>query len=395
MRIARVLTRPNLGGPARQVMASDPLLAERGHVVRVFCGEPEPGEGDLFDELERRGVDTVRVPGLRRSGAPLRDLGVVRRLARGLREFEPDVVHTHASKAGLLGRLAAPRGAARVHTFHGHVLEGYFSVATSRLLTAMERALARRTDAVVAVSDATRADLARLRVAPDARIATSPPGVDLEPFLALDPAPRRGPLRAAAGSDAFLVAFVGRLAAVKRPAFAGAVLRELRGLGVDARLVVLGDGPAQLLEELVRAAGAERGSVLHLGAREDVALVLAECDAVLSCSRNEGAPVALIEAAAAARPAVAVGVGGVAEVVVDGDTGTVLPHDATPGEVARELARLAADPRLREQLGARARGRACERYSAKGLADRLERIYRTALARRGDVRFQEVPACGS
>lgn len=159
MRIARVLTRLNLGGPARQVLASDPLLVARGHQVRIFAGTPEPGEGDLFDAARERGLDAVRVPGLRRGVAPLRDLRARRALRRLLRAYEPEVLHTHASKAGTLGRTALGRDPrpARVHTFHGHVLEGYFPAPVARRLVALERRLAERTDRVIAVSHATAA----------------------------------------------------------------------------------------------------------------------------------------------------------------------------------------------------------------------------------------------
>ena len=129
MRIARVLTRLNLGGPARQALASDPWLAARGHELRLFAGKSEPGEGDLTAALRARGLDVVRIPGLRRSPSP-GDLVALWRLGRELAAFAPDVLHTHASKAGVLGRRAARgralRATARVHTFHGHVLEGYY-----------------------------------------------------------------------------------------------------------------------------------------------------------------------------------------------------------------------------------------------------------------------------
>src|SRR5688572_20781729 len=122
MRIARVLTRLNLGGPARQALASDRVLVARGHAVRIFAGTPEPGEGDLSDAFAARGLAVVRVPGLARGISVTGDLRALQRLRRELRAFAPDVVHTHASKAGALGRRAARAlpAAARVHTFHGH-----------------------------------------------------------------------------------------------------------------------------------------------------------------------------------------------------------------------------------------------------------------------------------
>src|SRR5262245_52841591 len=167
MRIARVLTRLNLGGPARQALASDPLLAAQGHALRLYAGRSQPGEGDLFPLFAARGLDVVRVEGLQR-GLSLRDPFVARALRREFGAFAPDVVHTHASKAGALGRSAL-RGkdferTARVHTFHGHVLEGYFPAPVSARLVAAERRLAATTDRLVAVSHATADDLVRLGV---------------------------------------------------------------------------------------------------------------------------------------------------------------------------------------------------------------------------------------
>src|SRR6185503_3344653 len=144
----------NLGGPARQALASDPLLQGRGHELRLFAGRSEAGEGDLFETLRARGLDVVRLEGLQRS-LSWRDVLVLRALRKGLAAFAPDVVHTHASKAGALGRRAARGPAfartARVHTFHGHVLEGYFPAPIAARLVAAERRLARDTERVVAV----------------------------------------------------------------------------------------------------------------------------------------------------------------------------------------------------------------------------------------------------
>ncbi len=385
MRIARILTRLNLGGPARQVLASDPLLAERGHVVRVFAGVPERGEGDLFDALVAAGVDVVRIPGLRRGVSPARDLFARRKLKAHLRAFEPDVVHTHASKAGTLGRQAArslPARVARVHTFHGHVLEGYFSAFLSRQLARHEAALARETDRVIAVSHATADDLVRLGVAGEEQLVVVPPGIALEPFLAIAPlgegtARRSGRLRGPVGAapDVVLVGVVGRLAEVKRPGRALDVFALLHERYPQMHLAFVGDGDERgRLERRIAALGRLGEERVHVfGAVEDMPAVMADLDAVLLTSRSEGMPVALIEAAAAALPVVATPVGGVPELVAHERTGFL---GADADELAFGLAQLLDDARERAAMGQRARMRVHGRHAAVTLADKLEEVYR-------------------
>ncbi|HVS17546.1 MAG TPA: glycosyltransferase [Planctomycetota bacterium] len=382
MRIARVLTRLNLGGPARQVLASDPRLVRAGHTVRVFAGTPEPGEGDLFDVLGAAGVDVVRVPGLARGWSVAGDLRARRFLRRELTAFAPDVVHTHASKAGALGRSAARElDVARVHTFHGHVLEGYFGEGLSRGLRAVERRLAADTERVIAVSHATAEDLLRLGVVDERRLVVVPPGIELEPFLAL--AGRSGALRGlvGAGDEVFLVGVVGRLAAVKRPEWGLDVLRLLSERHPRLQIVWIGDGDQRgLVERGIAALPAELRERAHLvGARTDMPAVLADLDAVLLTSRSEGLPVALIEAAAAGLPALATPVGGVEELVAHERTGFL---GATVDELAFGLDRLLSEPGLARALGQRARVRVAQRHSAEALATRLAAVYVAAVEER-------------
>ena len=375
MRIARVLSRLNLGGPARQVLASDPLLVERGHEVRIFAGRPEAGEGDLFGTLRARGLDVVRVGALGRGVGP-RDLVAARALRRGLRAFGPDLVHTHASKAGALGRRAARvlPGVRRVHTFHGHVLEGYFPGRVSRWLVAQERRLAAETDRILAVSHATADDLVRLGVVEEARITVVPPGLDLRPLLLVRE--RSHFLRGivGAGDDAVLVGVVGRLAAVKRPELAVRVFEVLAERYPLLHMVFVGDGgERRSLERRVTSGGpAVRERVHIVGARENMPAILADLDVVLGTSRAEGMPVALIEAGAAGLPVVATNVGGIAELVAHERTG-FLGEDVD--ELAYGLAQLLDDPELRRSMGHRARLRVTSRHSAEVLCDRLEGIY--------------------
>ncbi len=390
MRIARVLTRLNLGGPARQALASDPLLAARGHALRVFAGRAQPGEGDLFDELRARGLDVVRVAGLQR-GFSLRDPFVARTLRRELAAFAPDVVHTHASKAGALGRMALRGKAfarvARVHTFHGHVLEGYFPPALSARLVAAERRLAADTDRLVAVSHATADDLVRLGVVAEERLVVIQPGIELGPLFGLAP-DARGPealaLRALLPAEPadFVVGVVGRLAEVKQPLRALEVFALLGARYPRLQLVFVGDGELRgTLTRALRALPPELSRRAHLlGARADMPVVLGALDALLLTSRSEGMPVALIEAAAAGLAVVARAVGGVGELVVHERTGWLGTSDE---ELAFGLAKLLDDPREARAMGARARLRVARTHAAETLAARLEELYGVVCAERG------------
>lgn len=395
MRIARILTRLNLGGPARQSLGADPILVERGHVVRILAGEPEPGEGDLFEAFRERGLDVVRIKGLRRGVSPARDLFALRRIRKELADFAPDLLHTHASKAGTLGRQAsfqshADSALTRVHTFHGHVLEGYFPPIVSRRLIAHERRLAERTDRIIAVSHQTADDLIRLEVTEEKKLVVVPPGLDLAPFLELPlvhgEMRTAGALRHRLGLEDGdqLVGIVGRLAEVKQPERAIVVFELLRRRFQRLHLVFIGDGSERrALENRILELDEDGQARVHLlGAVYEMAPILRELDCLLSTSRAEGMPVAMIEAAAAGLPVIATPVGGVEELVVHERTGMIGTSDE---ELAFGLAQLLENSSERLACGQRARMRVERKHSAPALADRLEAVYRAATRTEKDV----------
>jgi glycosyltransferase involved in cell wall biosynthesis len=376
-RILRVITRLAASGVATHVTIADRGLAERGWETLLVHGRLEPGEQEI--DLPVPGVRTRRLRHLARPVDPLEDARAVVELARVIAEYRPAVIHTHHSKAGLVGRSAAIlAGVPRVHTFHGHVFEGYFGRRTSSAIVATERLLARSTSQLIALSERQRADLVARGIAREERIRIVPLGLDLERFAEGD----QGSARAALAVDpaAYAIVMLGRLVPIKRVdrllRIVAAVVRERP----ETRLYVVGDGSER--EALIGLAGTLgiAARVEFRGWSGDPAGWYAAADVVALSSDNEGTPLTLIEAAAAGRPVVATAVGGVLDIVSDGVTGFVVdPSDEEA--FGRRLLELAVDPGLRARM-ARAAVSTAGRFSAARLVDDLEEVYSTPPVRR-------------
>ena len=381
VRVLRIFSRLNVGGPSVHVILLTAGLKDRGYETQLVIGQESPREGNLFDLAARKGVACVAMPGLGREVRPWRDLRALLGLYRMMRTFRPHIVHTHTAKAGMLGRLAARVAGVPVvvHTFHGHVLRGYFGPLTTAFYRAMERGLGASSDVLVAVSDAVKRDLVGLGVAPDAKIRVIPLGLDLEPLAGALP---RGSLRGEAGvpGDAPLIGIVGRLAPIKD---LGTFLRAaaaVRAAVPAARFAVVGAGEERGPLEAERARLGLEGCVFFHGWRRDMAAVYGDLDVVVNCSRNEGTPVALIEALAAGRPVVATRVGGTPDLLGDGRRGVLVP----PGDAAALAAGIVDALRGSEPLLARVReGQAyvLAQHSARRLIDDVDALYQELLAR--------------
>ena len=391
IRVLRAIARLNVGGPALHVTYLSQGLAERGYDTTLVAGEIATGEESMAFVAERAGVEVVPVPGLSREVSPLRDLLAAIRLAGLIRRVRPQIVHTHTAKAGAVGRtaalLAGPPRPLVVHTFHGHVLHGYFGTLGSRVFRQIETALALFTDVLVAVSPQVRDELVRLGVAPADKFAVIRLGIELEPRVRFEEDRGAVRRRVGIGDERFVVGWFGRMTAVKRTEDLLGAVAALRARGVDALLLLVGDGvDRHRLEEEAYRLGLAR-HCLFLGYQENVAPWYAASDAVALTSANEGTPVTVIEALAAGRPVVATAVGGVPDVVAEGVDGfLVRPGDTAA--LADRLAQLAADPALRERLGERGRARALARYSVGRLVDDVDGLYRSLL----DARPSTTPA---
>ncbi|HEY4098731.1 MAG TPA: glycosyltransferase [Baekduia sp.] len=387
IRVLRVIARLNVGGPAHHVTILSERLDPGRYRSVLLIGATGPGEDTLEPASRARGIDVRRVPGFGPVPRPLDDLRALVAIARHVRRFRPDVVHTHTAKAGMLGRVAARVALGRrpvvVHTYHGHVLRGYFGPRTEAVYRGIERALARLSTRLIGVSDATVSELVALGVAPRARFTAVPVGLELEPFLAVEPA--TGGLRdeLGAGPETLVATFVGRLVAIKRVELLIAAVQRAREAGADVRLAIAGDG--ELRAELEARAAPLGGAVRFLGFRDDIAALAAGTDVAVLSSDNEGTPVALIEAAAAGVPAIATDVGGVADIVLDGTTGwLVAPGD--PAALAGALVAAAGDRAGLRRRGLAAREHVRDRYGAARLVADVDALYVTLLAERGAAR---------
>lgn len=376
-RVLRIITRLAVGGVSTHVTLANQELTRRGWDTLLIHGRVQPDELEI--DLDIPDVAMHRIDSLARPIDPVADLRTAASLLGVVRAFRPDVIHTHHSKAGLVGRsVALLAGVPRIHTFHGHVFEGYFGPRKSALIVSAERLLATRTSRLIALGPLQRDDLLTRGIGRADRFEIVPLGLDLGRYQGADRAAARETLGLAA--SAVIIVAVGRIAPIKRVdrlirAFASAHLRR-----PDARLYIIGDGSERAAAEQ-QVADADLGeSVTFCGWRMDTATWYAAADFLALSSDNEGTPLALIEGAAAGRPAVATDVGGVADVVRDGVTGLLAPVD-DEGALAQAMFRLADDAELRARLGAAAPA-AAEGFGIERLVDDLERIYEELLASR-------------
>jgi glycosyltransferase involved in cell wall biosynthesis len=387
IRVLRLIARLNMGGPALHVAYLTKGLEERGYQTTLAAGSLARGESSMAFAAEALDIDVQPILQLHREISPVYDVLAITRIVRLIQRLRPHILHTHTAKAGAVGRIAAAlAGGARppivVHTFHGHVLRGYFDPLTTSVFRNLERSLATRTTRLVAVSPEVRDDLVSLGIAPPEKFSVIRLGIDLD-----DRVTRGGSgseLRRLFGvsPDEFVVGWIGRMTAIKRVDDILLAFRRLRDRGVDARLCLVGDGPdREHVEQRAHDLDISRNT-LFVGYQRDVAPYYSFFDAVVLASANEGTPVVAIEALAAGRPVVATRVGGVPDVVEDNADG-MLVRVGDVNEIAAALERLARDPELRRRLGDAGRTRTIPRYRVERLVDDIDELYRELLSERG------------
>ncbi|MBI2132360.1 MAG: glycosyltransferase family 4 protein, partial [Candidatus Tectomicrobia bacterium] len=369
MRVLHIITRLDRGGSADNTLLSCIGQRRRGHEVVLAAGLGLTEESPMRPEAESEGVQLVRIPSLIRAVHPVKDAVALRACWRLIRGGRFDLVHTHTSKAGILGRLAArlAGGCRVVHTPHGHVFYGYFGPWKTRLFIWAERLMARWTDAIVTLTDREAEEHLALGVGRPSQFVTIFSGIPLPgPKARAGTGPSR---RRALGlpAEGALVGSVGRLDPIKGH---GLLIQAFALLGdrhPGARLILIGEGEKrEEYQALARELGVAEG-VRFMGWRDDVGDLLEELDLFVFPSRNEGMGRAAVEAMAAGLAVVAARTGGLPEVVREGETGLLVP----PGDAAALSAaidRLLARPEERRAMGEAGRGLA-QAYSAERMCE--------------------------
>jgi glycosyltransferase involved in cell wall biosynthesis len=375
VRVLRIIARMNVGGPAVQVSG---LM--RGFDKELFSQELLTGfcSADEADYLEKVATDVkaIRIDGLGRSIKPRADLTALFAIVKEIRRFKPDVIHTHTAKAGVVGRIASilsGQKSIRIHTFHGHLLNGYFGPGKTKLVILAEKFLAVFTNQLLAVGKQVQDDLIAAGIGNSKKFTVMPPGLQLAKV------PSRHDARIELGLDQneIYCAFIGRITQIKRPDRFLDVVAKVKTDGVKVKFIVAGAG--EQLQYCQDRVTNENLPVTFLGWREDIEVVLAAADFVILTSDNEGTPLSLIQAGMVGISVVATNVGSTNEIVVNGKTGFLT--DLSVDQLASAITKLAANSDLRAQMGAAGQEYTLARYGVERLVKDHQDLYLRLLNR--------------
>ena len=374
IRVMRIIARMNVGGPAVQVSGLMRGFNGTEFDHRLYTGFCATDEADYLDSVATD-VEAIRIEGLGRRISLRGDIRAFLSLIKEIREFKPNIIHTHTAKAGFLGRLASLvslQKSLRVHTFHGHLLNGYFGSFKRMLVIIAEKALAFATQQLLAVGNKVRQDLLEAGIGSKGKFGLMPPG------LAIGNLPSKYDALTFFGlnNERLQCAFIGRVTQIKRPDRFLDVVSEIKKRQINLDFFIAGDG--ELLEVCRERIIAENLPVKVVGWQSNIEKVLSAADIVLLTSDNEGTPLSLIQAGMAGLPVVSTNVGSVPEVVLDNMTGLITSLDVQ--EIADALEKLVSDKALRAQLGIAAHEFTLANFGVQRLVQDHEVLYKKLLS---------------
>jgi glycosyltransferase involved in cell wall biosynthesis len=392
-RILRIANRFNLGGPTFNVAYLTKYLPDEYETL-LIGGDKEENEASSSHILADLGIEPVIIPEMKRELSPGLDWNAYRKVKQIIRDFKPDIVHTHAAKAGAIGRQAAYdlKVPAIVHTFHGHVFHSYFGKLKTQFYKSVERNMAKKSSAIVAISEIQKTELSAIhKICPPEKIHVVPLGFDLNKFRT-NTLEKRQSFREEFNikSDEIAIGIIGRLVPIKdHKYFLRLAKHVLDKSNKKTRFFIVGDGEMRTeLEEFcnelripMNAHPSYRppdAKLTFCSWRTDIDRINAGLDIVVLTSKNEGTPVSLIEAQASGTPVICTNVGGVQNVVSHGETGLLSNHEDEV-DMVQNLIRLVENDNLRLEMSTNGWSHVGERFHYSRLNSEMDRLYQQLL----------------
>lgn len=347
IRVLRVITRLNVGGPSKQILTLNSLFDGKDFEQLIVTGRVLDSEMEI--DLSSFG-EVTRVSSLQRGFNPLNDLLSVLQIAKMLRKYKPDIIHTHLSKAWALTILAKNISGTKckvIHTFHGHILHSYFSKWKALIINLIQRFLASNSDYLVAVNDITKNELIAARIGSEEKFVVIYPGFKaLEHHSKINARRRLG-----LAENVLTVGFIGRFEQIKRPDILSKVINISLGSSDSLQFIVCGGG--ELYEDFKNKTANPK--VHCFPWTHDLSLIYSSVDLMLLTSDNEGSPLTIIEAGQLGIPTLSRAVGGVPSLIADGVTGFLTGDD--PETIASDLSRISKSPDFLLGVSAKAKER--------------------------------------
>ncbi|MEJ6583744.1 MAG: glycosyltransferase [Crocinitomicaceae bacterium] len=380
IKVLRIINRFNIGGPTYNATFLTAFLGPEYETLLVG-GLPDEGESDSLFILENYDVKPLIIDEMVRNPSLSSDRKAYKKLKQIIKDFQPDIVHTHAAKAGALGRRAAIscKVPVVIHTFHGHIFHSYFGKIKTSIFKTIERRLAKKSDAIIAISEIQKYELSKVhRIVEEEKITVVPLGFDLVPFRDKRMSEREN-VRTAhkIDSETVAIAIVGRLAPIKNHSYFLDVMEAVLKLTTKKiKVFIVGDGTEkEIIETRVKEINAIHPNVVQMTSWiEDIGKFNAGMDIICLTSKNEGTPVSLIEAQAAGIPVVTTDVGGVRDIIIEGETGHVIPGDQQKLFIKKVLD-LVENENKREKMSQNGWSHVEEKFHYLTLVKNMEKLY--------------------
>jgi glycosyltransferase involved in cell wall biosynthesis len=382
-KILHIITRLDMGGSAQNTLLTCKELSGKYEIILVHGLSCESGMSDLEKKIVKDGVEKAKKNGVKvialqsmvRSIRPIKDFKALLSLVWLIFKEKPDIVHTHSSKAGILGRLAAKiaRVPNIIHTPHGHVFYGHFGAFASKIFLWVEKLFSRFTDRMVALTDGEKNDYENLSVCPSEKLLKIHSGVDVKQFMQSNGNMVEKRRSLGLDQNGNVVGFVGWLLPIKGPEYLLKAMQYIWQEYPETSLVFVGKGDLDLDLRAQALQVSANGRVKFLGWREDIDEIMPVFDMLVLPSLNEGMGRVLVEAMAAGKPVVASRVGGIPDLVQHGETGYLVPP-ADEKALADSIKKLLDDPGKAWEMGQQGKER-CQQFSLEAMIEKLDDLY--------------------